>query len=392
MVTLLNRLTMPPGLHPLFVVGAAVFIYSATTLIDGSGFLAVYIAGLVMANRSVRAYPSIVGFHDAASWLSQIVMFTMLGLLVTPSTLVGYALPGIGIALVLIFIARPAAVWLCLHAFGFTMNEKHFVSWVGLRGAVSIFLAAIPTLAGVPNAEIFFNTAFFVVLVSLLVQGWTLAPVARRLGMASHRGGPGAKRVEVDIPGQLEQEMVGYPIQEGSMILSLARMPTWLRIVMVVRDKEILGAQEASALRAGDYVYLLARPERVIRLDRLFEPSADPVGSGGPVFGEFPIHGEAMMRDVCAAYDLNVMAEERTLNVAGFIAGRLKGGVKLGARVPMRRATLVVRAAENGRVTEAGLQLDELMAALVVRARARKGGPLAAVLEKTAAFWRGRRG
>ena len=120
---------------------------------SGSGLLAVYVAGLVMANRPTRAYPSIVGFHDAMTWLCQIVMFLVLGLLVTPSTLWDYAPQGIFVALVLTFVARPVAVWLCLWPFGFSPKEKLFVSWVGLRGAVSIFLAAIPTLADVPDAH-----------------------------------------------------------------------------------------------------------------------------------------------------------------------------------------------------------------------------------------------
>ena len=151
-MAILNRLAMPGGLHPLFVVAGAVTISAFTSLIGGSGLLAVYIAGLVMANRPVRAYPSIVGFHDAVTWLCQIVMFLVLGLLVTPSTLWDYAPQGILVAVVLTLVARPLAVWICLWRFGFAVREKLFISWVGLRGAVSIFLAAIPMLAGVPNA------------------------------------------------------------------------------------------------------------------------------------------------------------------------------------------------------------------------------------------------
>ena len=181
---MLNRVSMPGGLHPLFVVAGAILLAAFSNLLGGSGLLAVYVAGLVMANRPTRAYPSIVGFHDAVTWLCQIVMFLVLGLLVTPSTLWDYAPQGIFVALVLTFVARPLAVWLCLWPFGFTRKEKLFVSWVGLRGAVSIFLAAIPTLAGVPNAPAYFNIAFFVVLFSMLVQGSTLTAAARRLGVA----------------------------------------------------------------------------------------------------------------------------------------------------------------------------------------------------------------
>ena len=113
LVAMLNGLAMPGGLHPLFVVAGAVTISAVTSLVGGSGLLAVYIAGLVMANRPVRAYPSIVGFHDAVTWLCQIVMFLMLGLLVTPSTLWDYAPQGLLVAAVLTLVARPLAVWIC---------------------------------------------------------------------------------------------------------------------------------------------------------------------------------------------------------------------------------------------------------------------------------------
>jgi potassium/hydrogen antiporter len=244
-VWLLNRIDMPGGLHPLFVVAGAVFIYALTSILGGSGLLAAYLAGLVLANRPVRAYPSIVAFHDAATWLAQIGMFLVLGLLVTPSTLLEYALPGLAVAAFLILVARPAAVWLCLAPFGFTRNEKLYFSWVGLRGAVSVFLAAIPTLVGVPQAEVYFNMAFFVVLVSLMVQGWTVNSSARRLGLALRRTAPAVTRIELDIPGQTGQEMVGYPVSAESMVLGLTRLPAWARLIMVVRGNTVLSPEEA---------------------------------------------------------------------------------------------------------------------------------------------------
>ncbi|MEX2649563.1 MAG: potassium/proton antiporter, partial [Alphaproteobacteria bacterium] len=210
---LLNRLELPVGLHPLLASAGAVLVFAAASLIDGSGFLAVYVAGLVIGNRPVRAFPAILGFHVAATWLCQIVMFLVLGLLVTPTNLIPYALPALAIALFLAVVARPVAVALCLAPFGFSAKEIGFVTWVGLRGAVSIFLAAIPTLAALPDAAVYFNVAFFVVLVSLLVQGWTIRPVARGLGVALAQSAPAVSRVALDLPGQLGREMVGYPIR-----------------------------------------------------------------------------------------------------------------------------------------------------------------------------------
>jgi cell volume regulation protein A len=371
MVTILNRVQMPGGLHPLFVVAGAVSIYSTTSLLGGSGLLAVYLAGLVMANRPVRAYPTIVGFHDAAMWFSQIVMFLVLGLLVTPTTLIDYAVPGLAIALFLIFVARPVAVWLCLSPFGFAEKEKLFVSWVGLRGAVSIFLAAIPTLAGVPHAQAYFNIAFFVVLISLLVQGWSINGVARRLGLALRRTAPSVHRVEVDIPGQVEQEMVGYPVSADSLLMGLSRIPPWTRIVLIVREGEILNPVEAGALVPGDYVYLLTPPERLPRLDRLFGDSPDVARRMERSFGELPLNGEASVGEIAALYDLE-LAGEGTLTVAEYFATHLKVQPQPGVRLPLGNATLVARKIEDGVVTSAGLQLEELVDAFVATALARR--------------------
>src|SRR5262249_46360925 len=149
-----------------------------------SGFLAVYLAGLVVGNRSTRAHNTVIAFLDAVTWLAQIVMFVLLGLLVSPQRLVETAAPALAIAATLMLLARPIAVFLCLAPFGFPWREKAFISWVGLRGAVGIFLASIPLLVGLNQAHLYFDIAFVVVLASLLIQGWTIALAARRLHVA----------------------------------------------------------------------------------------------------------------------------------------------------------------------------------------------------------------
>lgn len=375
---LLNRADMPGGLHPLFVVTGAIFIYGATSVLGGSGLLAVYLAGLVMANRPVRAYPSIVGFHDATTWLSQIVMFLLLGLLVTPSELLGYVLPGLAVALFLMLVARPAAVWLCLWPFDFARAEKLFISWVGLRGAVSIFLAAIPTVARVPHSEVFFNIAFFVVLVSLLVQGWSLTGLARRLGLALRRTAPSGLRIEIDIPGQVGHEIVGYAIAAESMVLGITRLPPWARILMVARDNAVLEPARAGALQPGDYVYFLVPTDRVPRLDRMFAESPDVARRLAPQFGELALNGKARLGDVAAFYDFELAGEDRDGTVADYFANHLNVAPQRGHRLPLGEAMLIVREVENARVTRAGLQLETLVDALLAstnRSRAGLDGP-----------------
>src|SRR6202166_2104072 len=180
----LNRLALPQGLHAPFVGVSALVVFASANAVHASGFLAVYLAGLVVGNRQTRAHNSVVVFLDAVTWLAQIVMFVMLGLLVWPQRLADSLLGAVAVALVLMLVARPAAVFLCLAPFNFQWREKLFISWVGLRGAVAIFLASIPLLVGLPARYLFFDVAFVVVLSSLLVQGWTVAFAARKLDIS----------------------------------------------------------------------------------------------------------------------------------------------------------------------------------------------------------------
>ena len=236
----LNRLNLPQGLHAPFVAVSALVVFAFGNSVHSSGFLAVYLAGLVVGNRQTRAHNSVVAFLDAITWLAQIVMFVLLGLLVSPHRLTESLATAILVTLVLMLIARPAAVFLCLAPFGFQWREKLFISWVGLRGAVAIFLASIPLLVGLPAAHLYFDVAFVVVLSSLLIQGWTVALAARKLDMSFARHDPLPRRVELDLPGQLAREIVGYPVPANSPYLRRGLIPNWARPTMVVRSEEIL--------------------------------------------------------------------------------------------------------------------------------------------------------
>jgi len=172
------------GVLALLVGAGGLAIFAAAGLIGGSGFLAVYLFGLIVANRAASAVARILIVMDGYAWLAQAGMFLLLGLLVTPTTLLDYTVPGLAVAATLILVARPVAVWLCLWPFRFTHKETWYISWVGLRGAVPIVLALFPLMAGTPGASGLFNIAFLVVVTSLLLQGSTIGWMARRLGVA----------------------------------------------------------------------------------------------------------------------------------------------------------------------------------------------------------------
>ncbi len=184
---LLGRLALrqaESGILALLIVAAGLSIFAATGMAGGSGFLAVYLFGMIVANRAAQTVAPTFPAMDGYAWLAQAGMFLLLGILVTPSTMLDSAAPALGVVFILIFVARPAAVWLCLLPFRFTVRETWFISWVGLRGAVPIVLAMFPLLAGTLHASLLFNIAFMVVLASLLTQGSTIALMARWLGVA----------------------------------------------------------------------------------------------------------------------------------------------------------------------------------------------------------------
>jgi potassium/hydrogen antiporter len=357
-VLVLNRVDLPQGLHPPFVATAAIVIFAMTQFFHGSGFLAVYVAGLVVGNSSTRAHNALVTFLDAATWLAQIVMFVLLGLLAWPSRMPQTILPALAIAFTLMFIARPAAVFLCLAPFPFTTREKLFISWVGLRGAVGIFIASIPLLVGLPKAHIYFDVGFVVVLVSLLVQGWTIAPAARRLRIAMPRTDVTAHRTELDLPGQLAQELVGYPVVGGSPYLRRGIRPSWAKLTLVVRDDRVLTPEEAGEVREGDYIYFLAPPDRAQALDRFFVEQPQAMADDN-VVEDFFVPGDATLGALAEIYGVAVDPAEAQTTLADFFAKKRSRPPRAGDTIAVGPVALVAHTVADGRVTMVGLQLAE---------------------------------
>lgn len=184
MAWLIGRIGLQSGLYPPLVLSGALALFGATQMAGGSGFLAIYLCGVSVSASAPAPHERIAHFHEALAWLSQIVMFLMLGLLVTPRDLGGVAVPALAMAAVLMFIARPLAVFACLTPFGYGLRQQLFVGWVGLRGAVPIFLAIIPVISPGPMSVGFFNIVFVIVIASLVLQGWTIPAVARWLGVS----------------------------------------------------------------------------------------------------------------------------------------------------------------------------------------------------------------
>jgi potassium/hydrogen antiporter len=358
-VVALNRVALPQGLHAPFVATAALVIFGAAQISHASGFLAVYLAGIIIGNRPTRAHNSVVTFLDAATWLAQIVMFVLLGLLVSPQRLVSSIVPAVIVALVLMLLARPLAVFLCLAPFRFNWREKLFIAWTGLRGAVAIFLASIPMLVGLSKAYLYFDVAFVVVFISLLLQGWTLAPAARLLHVALPRADRGPRRVELDLPGQLEQQLVGYPVRSRSLYFRRGLIPSWSKPTLVIRDERILSPAEADPIAAGDYIYLLAPPEKAEALDRFFVDMAPSSAPDPHLLGDFTVSGEHTLGELAQIYGVAVSEDQARLTLADYFDIHLDYAPKEGAELVLDPIVLVARSISGGRVNVIGLRLPE---------------------------------
>ncbi len=363
-VRLAERLDLDRGLQPIFVLTLSLLVFSGAGAIGGSGFLAVYLAGLIAGNSAIRSGAALKRFNDGMSWLAQIVMFLVLGLFATPSQF-GAILPAaVGLGLFLILVARPVAVWLCLLPFRFARNEAAFISWVGLRGAVSILLAITPILGNLEYGRAIFNTAFIVVLVSLVVQGWTVGPLARRLGLIMPQKIGPLEKVELELPGSAHHELLAYTVVPGSPVTRAGRrLPRWARPSLVLRDGRSMRWGETGRLQAGDHVYIFVHQRSSRLLDRLFASPARVEPGDIEFFGEFAVEPNRPAADLEAAYGPTLTEAERKMTVGGVVASRMGGVAEYADRVSLGPIDLIVRDTdENGRVTALGLSFEPVTA------------------------------
>jgi cell volume regulation protein A len=262
-VAAINRLRLEyEGLYPVLALGIVSLTYATTALLGGSGFLAVYVAGMIMGNTPFLHRKSLGRFLDAIAWLMQIAVFLVLGLLAFPSRLLEVAPRALLVSVVLILLARPIAVLIGLAGTRLSLRAKLLVSWVGLRGAVPVVLATFPLVEGVPSAALIFDVVFFIVLTSVLVQGTTISPVARWLGVdAPHREHRAPPLEFVPTAGGTT-DLHEVPIPPGSPVVGRALvelgLPNGALIVLINRDDEFVVPQGATVLQAGDDVLLLA--------------------------------------------------------------------------------------------------------------------------------------
>ena len=361
-VRIVNRINLDAaGLYPILISAFSLLTFGLASWLGGSGFLAVYLAGIVIGNSSLVFQRGIRLFHDAAAWLAQIVMFVVLGLLSFPGRLLDVGWQGLAVGAVLIFLARPLAVVLSTVRFGFDWRELALLSWVGLKGAVPITLATFPLMFGTPGAEVLFDVVFFVVVLSALVQGWSLPQVARRLGIDVPTVSVSPVTLEISSLRHVDGDIVDYTVGDHSraanrLVKELA-LPEGVVIALVARHDEIIPPQGNTRIEPGDHVILVLRPEARPLVNQVFASTQDARGEL-PFQFEFPLRGTTTVGELEDFYDIRLNVD-RSSTLDEAIRQRLTPRLPvLGAVVQFSMVALRVRNInEAGQIEQVGMSI-----------------------------------
>lgn len=363
---LLAQVRLADGLYALLIVSGGLLLFSLVNGSGGSGFLAIYLAGLVIGNRPTHSTEHVLRVMDGLAWLAQAGMFLVLGLLVTPSALLADLHIAVAIAAFLMFIARPLAVWLSLVPFAIPGRETAFIAWVGLRGAVPIVLSLFPVMAGLQHSVLFFEVAFAVVLGSLLVQGTTVPWAARVLRVQLPLRERELERRVLPVPMQPAPEVVIVPVETGAPCVGREIAPLFREISpqgfsvcsALVREQRLLFPGQGERFLPGDVVIALLQLPDEARLLRAFTPlAADDWRSSQQFFGEFILDGHVRVADVVAAYGIAAAEISTEQTLAVLLRGKLGKRLVVGDRLKLDRVTLTVREVDGDRVLRVGLKL-----------------------------------
>ncbi|SDZ98625.1 potassium/proton antiporter [Marinobacterium iners] len=361
MARLLPRLDLQPAFYPLLVTAAGLTVFSVVYLLDGSGFLAIYLMGILIGNRGLRKLDDILQVHDGLAWLAQLSLFLMLGLLLSPHDKLAFVPEGIALGAVLILLARPLSIALTLWPFGFRWREQLFIAWVGLRGAVPIVLALFPLMAGLDNAALFPTIAFIVVIMSLLLQGTTLARVARWLKLELPAEPEAMRRLSLEWSMEQNHRVWVFELDgehwTPARTLQGVKLPGNIVISAVLRGRELLPWTSELKLQSGDRLAVIGNDEAEKPLARLFSSvESIPALKERTFFGAFELNANIELAALAQNFGVAVPPDQAEQQLSEYIRERLHTAPVVGDRVPLGAIELVVKAVEAGQVTRVGLK------------------------------------
>ncbi|MDO4435978.1 MAG: potassium/proton antiporter [Cardiobacteriaceae bacterium] len=364
----LPKIRLAEGMYSLLIVSGGTIIFATTNLLGGSGFLAIYLAGLVIGNRKTRATEHVLQVMDGMAWMAQVVLFVVLGLLVLPSHVLHLAPYALAIWLFMTFVARPLAVFSGLLPFGYRAKEMGFISWVGLRGAVPVTLAIMPVMAGVEYANLLFNLTFGVVILSLLIQGMTVPFMAKRFKVRVPTTYEPRDQREIWVGNRTSIHIFEYVVRKGAFVVGrhpeeiAKRVGEGVRVFAFVRDGMLHPLEKTSNLRGGDSVWYSVDDEKHTEsIARAFNDTIIERREKSEFFGEWVVSPQVHLGDLALLDDGSLDALTLSMTVNEYVRASLSVEPVVGDHIKLgMHWLLVVRETDDeGNIMALGLKMVE---------------------------------
>lgn len=357
---IINEINIPSGLYSLLVLGIAFTGFGITSSLNGSGFLAIFIIGMIIGNQNTRQLNYIRSVQEGLSWLSQIGLFLILGLLVDLITLINYIAIGLIIALIMTLIARPVAVFLCLKPFfNFSNKELIFMSWVGLRGSVPIVLAIYPIMYHVPHGEIYFNIAFVIVLFSLLVQGATILPIAKIFDVYAPSSIAPISKGQIGITIDDDYEIFNYEIKGhtfDNLTLANIKFPSRTLVSSIYRNTQMIKPHSGITLRKGDIISIIGHADDEPLLNSIFAGNFPIKKRTRNYNGDIILNGNVPMPEIAEKYNMIITSTEKELTLSEFMNYHLGGFPQVGDRITIIDCRLTICELQGDTVSKVGFE------------------------------------
>ena len=358
---IVGLISLGVGFYSIFVIGLGLIGFAITAYVGGSGFLAIFIIGMCVGNQKTRPVSYILPVSEGFTWLAQITLFLLLGLLVSPHEMVNYTYQGVVVAIVITLIARPVAVFLCMKPFfrAYSNKDLLFMSWVGLRGSVPIVLAIYPVFEQLENPQLYFNVAFVVVIVSLLFQGSLILPVSKLLKVYAPSVVTPLTKSDVGIMLSNDYELLNYRIKEDSFDNAPLRtipFPKGTTIAAVFRDGKMIKCHGDTTIKKEDIISMIGTDADETLLSSLFshtlKPKKHPTYHGDKIYS-----ASTPMVDLAQQFDFELTTYEKTLTLGDLMSYHIGGYPQPGDTVNLIKVSLVVVDLEGDKIRRAGLYL-----------------------------------